>query len=387
MRLSPSLRFALAIAALAAPLAAARAQDEPSLLVAYAPTLTFGTGLINAPVAWISPNSGDLWASFSARGQNQGTLSPRPNGSIWDPTLTVDAHLFGRLALGGSLYSTTYQQVGGHASVLLYRQKPDQRWIPSVAVGVRNLGASARQDRYVTGTRRVVDALPAGQRAAFGTIDGSPTVYAVATREIAHEQMSLGLTAGFGTGLFRNDGGMDSVYNRSGTLASGLFLGSRLSMRWSANSVMSLILENDGWDWNTGMSVTAGPLVVGLYLTEIEETKGIPTLEPLANWSKTNLMIGYNGSIPEILRGSRHRAEAVELELERRRLQREVAQREARMQELNAQLVRARQRADAEALAQRAALEKALMQEQEAARRASDRLQQVKPGPKPPETP
>jgi hypothetical protein len=385
MRLSPCLHRALAIALLLAPAAGLPAQDVPASLTAYTPTLTFGTGLINAPVAWVSPNHGDIWVAASARGFNQGSLTPRPNGSIWDLTLTTDAHLWGRLSLGGSLYGTTNQQVGAHAAFLLYRQQPDVKWLPSVAVGVRNLGASSRQDRYVTGDRRVVDILPAAQRAAHATIDGSPSVYGVATREFTGERASLGLSVGYGTGLFKNDGGMDTVYNKSGTLASGLFLGSRLALPLSKTSTMSMIVENDGWDWNAGVVVTAGPLTVGLMATELEETKGIPDNEPLANWTKTNLIIGYTGSIPEIVRGSRHRAEAVELELEARRLRREVAQREVRMRELSEQIARARQRADVEANAQRAALEKALEQEREAAKRAADRLQQVKPGTKPPE--
>lgn len=385
MRPSPCLRRALALALLLAPAATLRGQDVPSSLTAYTPTLTFGTGLINAPAAWVSPSHGDIWISTSARGFNQGTLSPRPNGSIWDLTLTADAHLFGRLSLGGSIYGTNNQQVGAHAALLLYRQQPDVKWLPSVAVGVRNVGASGRQDRYVTGVKRVVDVLPASQQGAKALIDGSPSVYGVATREFSWDGGTLGLTAGYGTGLFRNDGGMDTVYNKSGTLAAGVFVGSRLAVPLSKTSTMSLLLENDGWDWNAGVVFTSGPLTIGLMATELEETKGIPDNEPLANWTKTNLIFGYTGSIPEIIRGSRQRAEAVELELEARRLRREVAQRDLRMRELNAQIARARLRADAEALAQRAALEKALEQEREAAKRAADRLQQVKPGTKPPE--
>ena len=385
MRLSPCLRRALAIAALLAPAVLLRAQDERASLTAYAPTLTFGTGLINAPVAWVSPNHGDIWVSTSARGFNQGTITPRPNGSIWDLTLAADAHFFGRLSVGGSVYSTQNQQVGLNASFLLYRQQQDMRWLPSLAVGVRNVGASSRQDRFVTGVKRAVDALPASQRAAKGVIDGNPSFYGVATREFAIGQTSLGMTVGYGTGLFKNSGGMDTVYNKGGTITPGLFVGARLAVPLSKTSTMAFLLENDAWDWNAGVVVTAGHVMIGVMSTELEETKGIPANEPLANWTKTNILLGYNGSIPEIIRGSRQRAEAVELELEARRLRREVAQREARMAELDAQIAKARLRADAEANAKRAALEKALEQEREATKRANDRLQQVKPGTKPPE--
>jgi hypothetical protein len=385
MRSSPCLLRTLAIALLLNPAVAVRAQDALPSITAYTPTLTFGTGLINNPVAWVSPTHGDLWVAASARGQNQGTLTPRPNGSIWDLTVMADAHLFGRISIGGSIYGTTHQQGALHASALLFRQQADVKWLPSIAVGVRNVGASQYQDRYVTGFKRVIDVLPPSQRAGKGSINGSPSFYGVATREVSMGSASLGLTAGYGTGLFKNNGGLDTIYNKSGTLVSGLFLGSRLAFPLSKTSTMSLMVENDAWDWNAGVVITAGHVTFGLMATELEETKGIPPNEPLANWTKTNLMIGYNGSIPDIIRGSRQRAEAVELELEARRLRREVQQRELRMRELSAQIVRARTRADAEANAQRAALEKALEQEREAAKRASERLQKVAPGSKPPE--
>lgn len=386
MPLSHRLRAAVAFAGLLASAPALRAQGPA--LTAYTPTLISGTGLINAPVAWVSPEHGDIWTSISARDIYQGvTYSPKPSGSVWDLTMTADAHLFGRVSVGGSIYGTKNQQVGLHASLLALRQPKDAPWfLPSVAFGVRNFGSSKRQDRFVTGAKRVVDVLPASQRASRGDINGAPTVYGVATKEFTRENVSLGLTAGFGSGLFSESGGMDTVYNKSGTLAKGLFLGGRLAYAMSPDSRLSVIMENDGWDWNMGAVVNWGHFVVGMMLTEIEETKGIPANEPLANWTKTALVVGYNGSIPDIIRGSRQRREAVELQLEQQRLKREVKQRETRMNELEAQIAKARTRADAEANAQRAALEKALEAEREAAKRAADRLQQVKPGAKPPET-
>jgi hypothetical protein len=386
MRTLHCLRLALAHAALlASATAAVSAQEPQGKLTGYSSTLTFGTGLINTPVAWVSPEHGDLFLAASARGLDKGTLTPHANGSMWDMTMAVDAHLFGRVSLGGSLYGTSHQQVGMHAALLLYRQQADLKWLPSLAVGVRNVGSSARQDRYVTGFKRVVDVLPASERATKGVIDGSPTLYGVMTREFSGEETSFGLSAGYGTGLFKNDGGLDTVYNKKGTLASGLFLGTRLAHRFSPKTTGTLMVENDGWDWNAGITMSFGHVIFGVMATELEEAGSIPKNEPLANWRKANLMIAYNGSIPDIVRGSRQRSEAVELELERLRLKREVNQRERRVAELADQLARAATRADAESMAQRAALEKALESEREAAKRAADRLKQVTPGTKPPE--
>ena len=50
-----------------------------------------------------------------------------------------------------------------------------------------------------------------------------------------------------------------------------------------ANSQVALVLEHDAWDWNAGAQITWGHLSAGLYLTELEETKGVPDSKPLAN--------------------------------------------------------------------------------------------------------
>src|ERR1700712_1421670 len=35
--------------------------------ILYPATLTYGTGLIDIPVAWVSPNSGDIWVTTSGK--------------------------------------------------------------------------------------------------------------------------------------------------------------------------------------------------------------------------------------------------------------------------------------------------------------------------------
>jgi hypothetical protein len=302
-------------------------------------------------------------------------------------TTNIEAHLMGRLAVGASLFSTYNQQIGIHSRLLLARQSIDSKWMPNFSIGFRNLGSSPLQDRYVSGDRRVRDILPAAQRAGAGVINGAPSFYGVATREFTGDRTSLGLTMGYGTGLFRNDGGLGTKYNKSGTLVPGLFLGGRYAVALSDKSTLGLMLENDAWDWNVGAHVTMGHLTVGVMLAEVEEAKGIPPGEPLANWTKTNLMVAYSGSIPDIVRNSRQRSESVELELEAQRLKREVAQRARRMRELQRDIAGAQTRADADAKAQEAALLKALDAEREAAKRAAERLKAVKPDGKPDGTP
>ena len=59
-----SATWLVAIVATLAVVPAARAQEgnEP-----YPATLHYGTGLINTPVAWVSPVSGDGWFNISGK--------------------------------------------------------------------------------------------------------------------------------------------------------------------------------------------------------------------------------------------------------------------------------------------------------------------------------
>jgi len=245
-------------------------------------------------------------------------------------------------------------------------------------VGVRNLGASSYQDRYVTGDRRVVDLLvDSGRTEKVGRINGSPTVYGVMTHDMMFARNTASLSVGYGNGLFSNAGGLGTIYNKNGTLARGLFLGGRFVVPTGATSQLSLMLENDGWDWNAGALMTFGHLSAGLYILELEEEKGIPDNKPLANFTKVALSFSYNASIPGIARGSRDRAEAAEAQLRARRLKQEITQRRIRSAELERALVKAQRSADKAAEARRAELERQLEAEREAMRQAAERLQKL----------
>src|ERR1035437_5005453 len=70
----------------------------------YGSTRTFGTGLVNIPVAWVSPNSGDLFASISARALGAGTLQPNASNSLWQLTESIEAHIGGWLSVTRSVF-------------------------------------------------------------------------------------------------------------------------------------------------------------------------------------------------------------------------------------------------------------------------------------------
>ncbi len=376
--------FACRLAVLLLP--AALSAQEPRAAPAYGPSLLFGTGLVTIPVAWISPSPGDLFAAVSARAIGEGSIVPRVPGSRWDMTESLELHLAGRFALGASLYSAAHEAFGAYAKALLFKQPAEgARWIPSIAVGVRNLGSSAYQDRFATGGRRAVDALPdSGHALGLGKIDGNPSVYAVMTREFLFEKNSASVSLGYGNGLFANSGGLDTAYNKSGTIARGLFLGGRVALVLGALSTLTLMAENDGWDWNGGALLTFRHVSVGLYMTELEEAKSLPASKPVANFSKVALLLSYNASLPDIIRGSLQRSEAAEAQIEMKRLSQEIAQRTVRVNEMQTQMAAARQGADQAAAAEAAALQRRLEAEREAMQKASDRLDRLQRSGKPP---
>jgi hypothetical protein len=376
--------FARRLAVLFVPVGLCAQELRPT--PAYGSSLLFGTGLVNIPVAWVSPSTGDLFASVSARAIGAGSLAPKATGSVWDLTESLELHLAGRLSLGGSLYSTTHAAFGGFAKLLVVKQPSEgERWIPSIAVGVRNLGSSAYEDRFATGDRRVADVLPdSGHAKGLGKINGSPSAYVVMTRDYLFQDKSASLSLGYGNGLFANNGGLDTVYNKRGTIVKGLFIGGRVVVPSGRLSTITFMAENDGWDWNAGALVTFAHVSVGLYLTELEESKGVPDNKPVANFTKVALLFSYNASLPDIIRGSQQRAEAAEAQIETKRLIQEIAQRTVRMTEMQAQMAKAQQGADKAAAAELEALQKRLEAERDAMKKASDRLDQLQKVGKPP---
>lgn len=368
----PALGLAAFVVAFAA--APLRAQDDRPV-VPYSTTLSFGTGLVRIPVAWVSPNSGDLFASVSALVISGGSYTPNANTTRWNFDETLEAHIAGRLSLGASLYSVSEQSIGAFARYLLVRQTDDSpKWLPSLAIGARNIGATSRVDRYVAGDHHVADNVPGALGSGLGKIDGNPTLYVVATREWKFAKNSASLSLGYGNGLFSNSGGLDTAYSNRGTIAKGLFVGGRMVFPITTNTSFTFMAENDGFDWNSGALLTWGHTSAGVYVTELEEGVGGPRNHTLANFTKTGLMVSYNASIPDIITGSRQRTEAAEAQLRAKRLRQEIDQRTERIRELQDQLAKASQGASKTNAALAADLAKQLEAEQAAMKAATEKL-------------
>ena len=115
--------------------------------------------------------------------------------------------------------------------------------MPAFSIGARNIGKFKHEDRFLIGHDVRYDSTGQSDEIVVSRYEDfktAPTLYAVATKEVPlsgysqNGRMSMSFSLGYGNGLFRDDGGLGDQYNNRGTIAKGLFLGSRLVMHpWS----------------------------------------------------------------------------------------------------------------------------------------------------------
>jgi hypothetical protein len=389
------LRGACATALLAAASSTAAAQQGDR----YPATIQFGTGLVNIPVAWVSPNSTDAWLNTSGRYTPTFPDSPVKQGfaSLWNTNIAIDVHLLQRFSVGVAAYDQNIDY-GFFGQALLLRDN-EVGGLPALAVGFRNLGNCKTQERMLLGCD--VIATPGGYERVevakgFST---RPTFYAVATKDFSlgsptgrMPQSSFGVTGGWGNGLFSDDGGLGKQYNAKGQIAKGLFLGGRYVAHPTLNTSLTVVAENDGWDYNAGIIGDWRGISLGLYGTELEEG-GRQSVEEgfnLYNYTKINVSLGYSGNIIDITRGVLLRSRITELTREQQRLRAEIAARERRIRGLEDALRKAQAGELADIARRRQALEAELQAERDAIRRANERLRDLQSGrpttPTPPPT-
>ena len=387
-----TLTCALAATAVAAARVDAQ-QSDP-----YHATLYQGTGLVTIPVAWVSPNSFDAW--FAISGKNLPSYdvatgqSKQGFASLWNTNVALDVHMFGRASVGVSAYDQNIDY-GFFGQVLLLPDKMGTP-LPGVAVGVRNVGPGKHQDRFfiahdVSLINGQYEKVSDPRYAEFST---APSVYGVLTKQFSLGAMTarmpgsqFGFTLGYGNGVFAEDGNLGDAYNDKGTIAKGLFLGGRFSMHPSLNTTLDFMVENDGFDYNTGVVYDWRGLSAGLYATEIEEGGRKNTGFGLYNYTKFNVSVGYSGNIIDISRGVLLRTRITELTREQQRLNAEIVARERRIKGLEVALRKAQAGELAGMAARRAELEKSVKEEREAIQRAEERLRSIQQNPSAPTTP
>jgi len=349
---------------------------------AYAPTLFFGTGLINDPVAWVSPASSDFWLSYGALKMDA------PHGGIGTPShlngnFALDTHWANRFSVGLSVYSNN-PEWGFFGQVLALHDGELKSFLPAIAVGARNLGPFNHEERFLIGSDVVTDSTGHTHEVTpsyFKRFHTAPSLYAVATKEIhvnAPALSSLSLTVGGGDGIFSDNGGLGAAYDKSGTVVRGLFFGARTLTHLGTDATISLIGENDGWDWNAGVIAGWRGLSAGLYGVELDKPGTVsPASLSLYNYRKFALTLGYSGNFVAVANGHVLRTQIASLEREQQQLRTEVAHREHVIAQLASRLSALQQGEFGNAGKQRQELEAELQQERDAIQRANDRLKQL----------
>jgi hypothetical protein len=360
---------------------AASAVNEP-----YNPTLNFGTGLIDDPVAWISPNNSDFWLTYGAR---RIPSTPNPTGgafSYLNGNIALDTHWLQRFDVGVSIYSNN-PEWGFFGQVLAIKENQFADGVPAVAFGFRNLGPFPHEERFLIGTDVTVDSNGHSHEFTppyFKHFNTVPTLYGVATKNFAINTSWLsgvGVSLGLGDGIFSQDGNLGAAYSNSGTVARGLFFGARTVSHPSANTTISVIAENNGFDWNAGVVGGWRGLMLGLYGSELGKgTTRSPSSFYIYNYAKFDFAVSYNGNFIGVAHGQFLRLQITEIQREQTMLRKEIGQHNQTIAKLESELAKLQQAEFTDSAKQKAQLEQELQQERDAIKRANDRLKQLQGG-------
>ena len=385
-----------AVAVLSAPYAAARAQAPaaspappaadsaaPAPEDPYPSTMDFGPGLIDDPVAWVSPSSSDFWISYGAKRIPSPRVLTGSALSYWNGNFAIDTHWLHRFSVGLSVYSNN-PEWGLFGQVLALRDGQFSPVLPAIALGIRNVGNCQHEERFLVGCDITVDTGGGTHEFTpfyFKKFHTAPTLYAVATKNISFHSAalsSISLTLGGGDGLFSDRGGLGASYNSSGTVVRGMFFGVRTVSHPSPNTTISLVGENNGFDYNAGIVGGWRGLSIGIYGSELEQgSTRDPASLLIYNYRKWNVSFSYNGNIRELAHGHVLRTEITQLEREQQLLRGEIVRRQQTIDRLQTRLGQLQQGVVGDTAKQRELIEQELEQEREAIKRANDRLKQL----------
>ena len=389
----------LAVTAAAALPGIAKAQEI------YPQTTYWGAGLIDIPVAWVSPVTGDFSVNFSGKTFHGAKASPGfsvLNGLNTNGALSFS--FFGRLETGVSIYSDN-PEWGLFAQGLLlneenFRVKSGaQRWIPSIAVGMRNIGPYDHIDRFTVGYNLFPGsaANPGKQHLADSLHQGfstGNTVYGVATKSFALSELNPGwgkttvsLTFGYGNGLFKNDGGLGTAYASNSW--GGAFGGVKVDLFPTSHSTLSFMAENNAWDYNVGAAYEWHGLRAGAYWTELgaSRTDTVSAAAKEFGYSKFSFTLGWQNNVMALLRGHSLDRRVAALERQRQLLTGEIAARQQRLSSLELEINRYQAQNLLELEQRRAQAEQELRSEREALQRLEERLHRLEQDAPPSTTP
>ena len=371
----------------------AQAQQE------YPQSLYWGTGLIDIPVAPVQPITGDFAFTYSGKSFEEDQTEPKLNyNNSINSQLTFSMSFIGRFEVGVAAFSSNPEQ-GFFGRGVILRQEDFAsrggfaRFMPSVAVGVRNVGPYEHIDRFGIGYKLLPpNAEDPDAKHVASTIhekfETANTLYGVATSGFSladirpnWPDVNLSVTVGYGNGLFKEDGDLGERYAKHAT--GGLFYGLKTDFSPGKNMVLSLMAENNAWDYNIGGSLYWRGLRAGLYLTEVaagssgtaEGEDSLP--EALYGYSKLAFKVGWQSNMFALLRGNFLQTRASELERQRGELLAQIAARQQRIAALELEINRYEAQNLLELEQRRAQAEAELREEREALRRLEDRLRRI----------
>jgi hypothetical protein len=378
---------------------AAAQQDFPQ-------TLYWGSGLIDIPVAWASPLSGDFALNYSGKRFRTDPVASQINYSDrLNSQFTISGAALGRLEGGVAFYSSNPEYGFFVRGVLVTENDLNMRggwvkWLPAVAVGARNLGKYNHIDRFGIGYA-LLPPTPTDPDARHEpdslhrNFDTAPTLYAVATKSMVFNQfhgMGLSVSLGGGNGLFSDDGGLGGAYAKNAT--GGFFYGAAAEFPVTSDFRVNVMLENNAWDFNLGASANYRGLRAGFYVTELgagsseTSTSGVSP-ERIYNYRKIAFTLGWQSNVMALVRGDFLQKQADRLAREREQLLAEISDRQRHVAALQTELDRYEAQNLLELEQRRAAAELQLRQEKDALRRLEERLKRLEQqrGVQPPKQP
>jgi len=388
---SRSVRLALLLALPVATALSAAAHAQET----YPQTMYWGAGLIDIPVAWVSPVTGDFAVNFSGKTFHGAKASPGfsvLNGLNTNGSLSFS--FFGRVEAGVSIYSDN-PEWGLFAQGLLLNEedfRPKEglvRWVPSIAIGVRNIGPYKHIDRFTQGYNLFpgTEANPGKQHEADSlhqNFNTANTIYGVATKSFALSELNPGwgktmvsLTVGYGNKLFKDDGGLGAAYASNSW--NGAFGGVKVDFFPTTHSTVSIIAENNSWDYDVGAAYEWHGLRAGAYWTELGASRADTTsaASKLYGYSKFSFTLGWQNNVLALLRGHTLERRVAELERQRTLLTTEISARQQRIASLQAEINRYQAQNLLDLEQRRSQAEQELKSEREALQKLEDRLKKL----------
>ncbi len=382
------VRAATAVVGLVLVAGVAHAQEE------FGQTRFWGSGLIDIPTAWVEPVTGDFSLNYSGSSYQTSSRFPQYSSSL-NSKLSLNTSLFSRLQLGVSLLSTNPEQ-SFYGQLVALREEDTKgsglAFLPSLAIGVRNVGPYSRIDRFGLGYSNQIN--PAGGTAPVIRADSTHqsfstgnTVYGVATKNVSLQEIkaswpdvNVSATIGYGNGLFKDHGTLPTKYYAADA-TGGLFYGISTSWRPSTNTLISIMGENNAWDFNAGASLDWRGLRAGIDVIDLGG--GSQKLNPaipataLYHYTKFAFTIGWHSNVFALLNGKFLEDRAAALRKERDGLLADISKRQTRIAELQGLVKQYEAQNLLELEQRRAAAQTELQQETEALRRLEDRLKRI----------